>query len=95
MLKADVYVTGLSTAESHAQAGLLGEDGADKRVVVDLTVRDWETLEELIDFLVGHLLAELSEDVAQLAGANEAVTRLVEDLEALDELVWASAGGPY
>lgn len=65
----------------------MGEDGADKRVVVDLAVLDGEALEELVDLVVGHLLAQLGEDVAQLAGANEAVAGLVEHLEALDELV--------
>lgn len=48
---------------------------------------DRETLEQLIDLLVAHLLAELGEDISELASADEAVTGLVENLEALDELV--------
>jgi hypothetical protein len=46
-----------------------------------------EALEELVDLLVRHLLAELGEDVAELAGADHAVAGLVEHLEALDELL--------
>jgi len=71
----------------HSGTSLLGENGAHKRVVVDLAVGDGEALEELVDLLVRHLLAELGEDVAELTGADEAVACLVEDLEALDELV--------
>jgi hypothetical protein len=48
---------------------------------------DGETLEQLVDLLVAHLLAELGEDISELASADEAVTGLVEHLEALDELV--------
>jgi 2-(3-amino-3-carboxypropyl)histidine synthase len=66
---------------------LLSKDGAHKRVVVDLAVLHGEALEEFVDLLVGHLLAELGEDVAELAGADKAVAGLVKHLEALDKLV--------
>ena len=57
--------------------------------------RNRESLEELVDLLVGHLLAELRQDVAELSGTDESVSGLVEHLEALDELVWWSAtSGP-
>jgi hypothetical protein len=56
-------------------------------VVVDLAVLHGEALEEFVDLLVGHLLAELGEDVAELAGADKAVAGLVKHLEALDKLV--------
>lgn len=49
-----------------------------------------EALEELVDLLVRHLLAELGKDVAELAGADHAVASLVEHLEALDELLCVS-----
>lgn len=48
----------------------------------------WEPLQELVDFLVAHLLAELCQDVSQLSGADETVSGLVEDLETFDELVY-------
>ena len=47
-----------------------------------------EPLQELVDFLVAHLLAELCQDVSQLSGADETVSSLVKDLETLDELVY-------
>lgn len=52
-------------------------------------LHDREALEELVDLFVCHLLAELSEDVAELAGTNEAVTGLVEHLESLDEFLFS------
>jgi hypothetical protein len=48
---------------------------------------DGETLKQLVDLLVAHLLAELGEDISEFASADEAVTGLVEHLEALDEFV--------
>ena len=48
----------------------------------------WESLQELIDFLVAHLLAELCQDVSQLSGADETVSGFVEDLETFDEFVY-------
>ena len=53
---------------------------------------DREALQELVHFLVRHLLAELRKHVAQLAGANLAAAFLVKDLETLDELVCATGG---
>ena len=53
--------------------------------------RNRESLEKLVDLLVGHLLAELRQDVAQLSGTDESVSSLVKHLEALDELVCWSA----
>ena len=51
-------------------------------------VLDGETLEELIDLVIGHLLPELREDVSQLSGSDEPVAGLVKHLETFDELVY-------
>lgn len=49
-----------------------------------------DTFQELVDFLIGHLLAQLREDVSEFTGTNETVTLLVEYLETTDELLYAS-----
>jgi hypothetical protein len=46
-----------------------------------------EPLQQLVHLGVRHLLPQLRQDVAQFARADEAVARLVEYLEALDELL--------
>lgn len=61
---------------------LVGKDHADQVGVVDLARRGVDGLEQLIHLLVGHLLAKVGQDVAQLAHADEAGHVLVEDLEA-------------
>ncbi len=48
---------------------------------------DLNTLEQLVNLFVRHLLTELCEDVAKLSGTNEAISFLVEYLEATDEFL--------
>ena len=55
--------------------------------VVDLSRARVDRLEQLVDLLVRHLLAQLREHVPQLTGADEPVALLVEHLEATDELL--------
>lgn len=50
--------------------------------VVDLARAGVDSLEQLIDFFIRHLLAEVGQDVLELADADEARHILVEDLEA-------------
>lgn len=40
----------------------VGQDGADEVGVVDLAGAGVDSLEELIDFVIGHFLAEVGED---------------------------------
>jgi hypothetical protein len=72
---------------------LLGEDGTDKRFIVHIPIRPHlHALKQLIHLLVRHLLAQLREDIAQLARADEPVPFLVEHLEAADELFGCACG---
>jgi len=48
---------------------------------------DLNTLEKLIDLFVCHLLAELCQDVSELASADKSVTLLVEHLESSDKFL--------
>lgn len=50
--------------------------------VIDLATRRVDGLEQLVDLVIAHLLAQIGQDVAQLADADEARHVLVEDLEA-------------
>ena len=52
---------------------------------------DLHALEQLVDLLVAHLLAQLRQHVAQLARADEPVALLVEHLEPADELLCAAS----
>ena len=45
-------------------------------------------LEQLINLLVRHLLAELGEHVSQLPGTNVAVSFLIKDLKTADKLLY-------
>lgn len=45
------------------------------------------SLEQLIDLLVRHLLTELGEDISQFSSTNVTVSFLVEDLESPDKLL--------
>lgn len=47
---------------------------------------NWYTLQQLINLLVRHLLAELRQDVSKLARTNEPVALFIKDLETTDEL---------
>lgn len=58
------------------------EDGKLLTSVVDLARAGVDSLEQLIDLLIGHLLAEVRQDVLELADANKARHVFVEDLEA-------------
>lgn len=49
---------------------------------------DLNTLEQLINLLVRHLLAELGEDISQLSGTNEAISFLIKDLETADKFLY-------
>ena len=49
-----------------------------------------DTLEEFVDLLVCHLLAELGEHVSQLASTDEAIAFLIEDLEATNEFLYTN-----
>jgi hypothetical protein len=50
--------------------------------VVDLAGACVHRLEQFVNFFVGHLFAQVCEDVAQLADADESGHVFVEDLEA-------------
>ena len=50
--------------------------------VVDFAGAGVDRLEQLIDLIVGHLLAKIGKDVAQLADADEARHIFVKDLKA-------------
>lgn len=72
---------------------LRGQDQVHEDLVVDFAVRvDVDALEELVDLGVGELLAQVGEDVAELALRDEAGAVLVKDLEAVDELVAGACG---
>ena len=49
---------------------------------------DLNTLEQLINLLVRHLLTELGENISQLSSADIAVPFLIEDLETTDKLLY-------
>ena len=49
---------------------------------------DLNALEQLINLLVRHLLAELGEDISQLSGTDITVPFLVENLETTDKLLY-------
>lgn len=50
--------------------------------IIDLATGRVDGLEQLVDLVIAHLLAQIGQDVAQLADADEARHVLVEDLEA-------------
>ena len=54
---------------------------------------DLNTLEQLIDLLVRHLLTELGEDVSQLPSANVTVSFFIKYLETADELLCSTGTG--
>lgn len=63
-------------------------------MVVDLAVLDREALEQLVHFLISHLLAKLGEDITKFTGTDEPVSSLVKDLESFDKLVGSTGGLP-
>ena len=77
---------------------LIREDRPDKFLVIHVTALDIDGLEQLVHLVVAHLLAQVREDIAELADADEAREFLVEDLEAArvgGRVAWvAEAVGP-
>ena len=69
---------------------LLGHHHLDELFVVDLSISiDISLTDHLIDFLVSELLTKVGHKVTQFGGRNEAVSILVEDLESLEDLLFA------
>lgn len=66
---------------------LVRQDSANQLGVVDLAGASVDSLEQLVDLLLGHLLAQVGQDVLELTDANKACHVLVEDLEAAAVLV--------
>lgn len=71
----------------------------DKLPIIHLVgSRVHRALEQLLDLLLAHLLAQIRQDVLDLALADEACPVFVEDLEAADVLLdvegFAEAAGP-
>jgi len=60
---------------------------------VEDTRSDLNTLEQLIDLLVRHLLTELGEDVSQLSSADVTVSFFIKYLETTDELLYSMGTG--
>jgi hypothetical protein len=56
--------------------------------VVDLARASINSLQQLIDLVVRHLLAQVGENILELADTNEARHVLVKDLEATAILLW-------
>ena len=71
---------------------LSAHDGADKLLVVDVSVRVLVSRQQLLDLLVAELLSQRGEEVPQLGGRDEAVPVLVEVAEALDEVLGGVGG---
>jgi len=61
---------------------LVCKNGPDKFHIVDLTTAGVNGLQELIDFFVAHLLAQIGQNVPQLAYANETSHVFIENLKA-------------
>lgn len=59
----------------------ISTDGPHELHVIDLSRARINRLEQLINLLIRHLLAQIGQDISQLAHANEARHILVEDLE--------------
>ena len=62
---------------------------AEHKQILDLR-SNLGALQELVYLLVRHLLSQLGEHVTQFTRTNEAVSLLVENLEASDELLCGS-----
>ena len=61
--------------------------------VIQLSTACVHSLQQLIHLVIAHLLAQVCEDVSELANANEACEVLVEDLETaavLFRLAWVA-----
>jgi hypothetical protein len=73
----------VNTRQKMAKLAILG-----LTCVVDLARAGVDSLKELVDLLVGHLLAEVCEDVLELTDTDETCHILVENLEAAAVLFW-------
>ena len=58
----------------------VGHDLLDENIVVDHTVQVFHAVQQIWNFVVGKLLAQVHHDVTQLSGWDWALTVLVEDL---------------
>ena len=66
---------------------LASEEHADKLLVVDVAVLVLEAGEQLLGLLVAEAFAERGEQVAELGRVDHAAAVLVEDAQALDEVL--------
>lgn len=69
------------------------QDSADQLGVINLTRAGIDRLQQLIHLVLGHLLAQVGQDVLELTDADKAGHVLVEDLEAaavLIRLAWVA-----
>jgi len=53
------------------EGGLVGEDRPDEFHIIDLSTARVNRLQQLINLFVAHLLAQICQDVSQLANSNE------------------------
>jgi len=60
----------------------------DEISVVDFSAACIHSLQQLVNLLVGHLLAEIGQDVSELPNANESCHVFVEHLEASAVFFW-------
>jgi hypothetical protein len=56
--------------------------------IVDLSTACVDCLEQLINLIIAHFLAQVREDVSKLSNTNESAHILVENLEAATVLFW-------
>jgi hypothetical protein len=68
--------------KNSCQSSLICKNGPHKFHVVDLAAAGVDSLQELIHFFVAHLLAEIGQNVSQLADPYETGHVFVENLEA-------------
>lgn len=65
----------------HIPSRSISTDRPDELHIIDLSRARIHRLEQLVNLFIRHLLAQIRQDVPQLAHANEARHILVEDLE--------------
>ena len=83
----------ITTISHISRRWLCAEDSLDEMLVVDISILvDFSALEQLIHLLIGQLLTQAGEDIAQLTAGNQAIVILVKDLEALDEFLNRALG---
>lgn len=72
--------------------GLTAHNHADKLLIVDVALLILHVGQKLFNFLVGELLTERGQQVAQLSGRYVATSILIEMAQALNEIVGCVAG---